>query len=104
MFNFSFFVGFLNFRGIAGEFIVLVDGSRLATQIHTAKYYKIESLIFVPMIFFEKGDSRLVKKLDRFQQLLIEFGYYGVGCNITCNIIDKSKLGIKQERSSPTSS
>ena len=63
---FNALLGFLNYKGLGGEFIVLVDESRLSSHMTTRRYYKIESLTFVAMTKFEPQDDRIMRRLDSF--------------------------------------
>ena len=97
------FVGFLNYRGLGGEFIVLVEDSILIADLGTHKFYKIESLVFIPLIPFNMEDGKLMKKLNNFQKLLTSFGYYSIGESATTRVINESrKYVIIGQSDSPT--
>lgn len=89
--NFACLVGFLNYRGLGGEYIVLADEARLVTSVAGRRFYKIESLVFVPLV--EGGpDDKVVKKLDAFQSLIVSFGYFSIGGNATMPVINRSRF------------
>jgi hypothetical protein len=84
-------LGFLNYKGIGGSFIALADTSRLASNLSVRKYYQIEDVLFIPLSTHDRSDDRLLRKLDNFQKLMVNFGYYSVGGNTTSQLIGKSK-------------
>ncbi len=71
--------------------MVLVDESRLASNLSGRRFYKIENLIFIAMGNIDPDNDRLMRRLDIFQQLVCSFGYYSLFGNATVLTVDKSK-------------
>jgi hypothetical protein len=82
----------LNFKGLGGSFIVLADEGRICCNLAGWRYYKIENLVFLPLLPFDRDDDRLLNKLDNFQRLVCNFGYYCIGRSATTLLIDKSRF------------
>lgn len=88
---FSCFVGFLNYKGLGGSFIVLADEGRICSSIPGAKFYKIENLVFIPLTAFDREDERLLNKLDSFSRMLASFGYYSHERSASALLVDRGR-------------
>ena len=81
-------IGFLNYKGLGGEFIALCDESKPVSSFPTHRFFKIESVLFIPLMPFNVDDDRILKRLEAFQKLMQNFGYYSIGESATSRVID----------------
>lgn len=81
------------------EVLILVNESTLIASLGPRSYYKIESLVFLPLSPLNPKIDKAVKFLDSFTKLLTAFGYYSLGANCTNQFFDTSTMLLKQPNS-----
>lgn len=91
---FGCLLGFLNYKGLGGALIVLADEGRICCSLPGAKFYKIENLVFIPLFPYDRTDERILGKLENFQKLIVNFGYYSIGRSASTLLVDKRTVNL----------
>lgn len=71
---------------------MLAEEGRISCGVPGSKIYKVESLVFVPLVPYDRMDPRLAMKLENFQKMLTSFGYYAIGRSVSSLLVDKSRM------------
>jgi hypothetical protein len=80
------------------EVLILVNESSLIASLGSRSYFKIDSLVFLPLSPLNPKNDKAIKFLDSFSKLLTSFGYFSLGDNCTNQFFDNCTMNLTKPK------